>query len=118
MTSSNFTIYTSLTFLIVSFLVCFGYQLYQHEKIHQIIYEHNGIESEIRYHPFKLYVATYAYVKEGECDEFCEQSHEFNEIVGYNVQILLAAMFFCIFFWWFVTETRRLDDQYDRFKYS
>ena len=113
MTSSNFTIYSAIIIFTVFVFLSMGYQTYQHEKIHQIIYEHNGIESEIRYHPFKLYAATYAYVKEGQCDKSCEQTHEFNEIVGYNVQTLLASMFLGIFFWWYVTETRRLDDQYN-----
>lgn len=107
-----FSIYMPVIFYFVSVLVLIGMMTYMHENIHQIIYEHDGIESRVEYQILKGKAVTIANLREGECNDLCEQSHEFNEIVGYHSQVILGSIIFGIFFWWFTTEVRRIEDEY------
>lgn len=70
-----------------------------HERIHQAIYRHYGIQSEVHY-SFLSFTGvsgtTRAIGDVSRCTEACFTSHELNEIVTYNltdVTMFIAFMF-------------------------
>jgi hypothetical protein len=63
---------------------------YMHEQVHIQIYKHYGIEShfEIKGLDF-VTVAEYSPAK---CTEYCELSHNLNEVVGYPLMIFFLML--------------------------
>ena len=92
-----------------------NYQItHWHEEIHKTIYEHYGIESEIEYDNFGLSGETRAYYKEGQCPEMCKFAHELNEIVEYNVLIVLETSLFIVFICFLVKTFVYLKEEEDQ----
>lgn len=74
----------------------------QHEVAHLVIYESYGIESTITfYHPFGESLATTTptnlTLADKNCNEYCNLSHNINDIVGYHLlafYVLFVAIIF------------------------
>jgi hypothetical protein len=81
----------ALIFLI-SFIALMFIAVYQHEKIHQRIFEDYGIESHIEYFRNFPDVTTVATVYNNSCTESCFQAHEMNESIGYPMIILISVL--------------------------
>lgn len=97
-----------LIFLFFSFMVVnYGFTL-QHESAHKEIYADYGIESTIHLNnPIKAmttgvggYTKTVMTAKEydSKCNETCLSLHAQNEIIGYNMEIVMASIFVLIMF--------------------
>jgi hypothetical protein len=83
----------------VFFLIIFIGFVWQHESIHQRIFASYGIPSHVEYFSFKhwAYAETVPDMNstqvEGLCGETCNSLHLQNEIAGYNIEVLLMALF-------------------------
>ena len=113
---------SKIYFVILVFLglVCctmMVYFVYQHELIHQMIYEDYDISSRVEYKlSWKGFGGTT--LSEGNysaCNDICEQAQEQNEIVGYYFEIFLQVIFVLAFTYVFMKFLIQAQDESDEF---
>ncbi len=86
-------------FVIVLFLMIASVHTYFHEQIHRSICNSFGGESNTYYLPLFQGAATECTISEGK------EYHILNEIIGYNVSIILFAIFIILLF--FIVRSHR-----------
>ena len=99
---------------------------WQHELVHQRIYEDYNISSTIKINWISglwtnTIATTTAYTNSKECPISCRQAHEMNEVVGYNVAGLMTTLFLIFFLYIWTKEIDRIEDKInytERFIYT
>ena len=95
-----------IVFIVISislFALLFGviyYNTGQHEAVHQEIFKSYGIDSEIKINDpitaFRnggIFGTTTTINYSGQCNETCKSLGLQNEIMGYNMEVIVIAMF-------------------------
>ncbi len=81
--------------LIFSFVYILGFaDIRQHEYIHKEIYEDYGINSTVEINYITLTGVTTTEGDYESCNDFCYLQHNLNEIIGYNMTILIFTLWF------------------------
>lgn len=79
------------------FLFIIGFNVYSHESVHEIIFSYDGCkDTSVHYGLSKSYTTC---ISDGSYNEseVAMLSHNFNEVVGYNVTtIILCALMICM----------------------
>jgi hypothetical protein len=90
MKSTNFSLKKLLIIILIGMLVWSVGAKYtsSHEEIHKHIFEHYNIESNISINYLTLNGATTPNSYDN-CSEMCLFSHELNDIIGYNVSLII-----------------------------
>jgi hypothetical protein len=92
-----------LGFLILFYFIFYGY-VYQHEKIHQVIFYENGIGSEI-YITFGLEGKT---IPQESCKTSeCWFAQYQTEVIGYYFQYFLQLVCLGFLFWFVYSKTKK-----------
>jgi len=65
-----------------------------HEAVHQQIYRHYGIESEVEINYFLLYGVTKPNADQffESCDDYCNLAHRQTDIVGYHINYIVFSV--------------------------
>jgi len=84
-------------FFVVIVLIINVLNVVEHEQVHQAIFKSYDIESEIDYFVFENGFLNWAATTTGDdpygkCNETCQTMHNYNEIVGYNLQSILSLL--------------------------
>jgi hypothetical protein len=92
----------------------------QHENVHKLIYDNYNGNATIKYY----FISGFWTSKFGEtipqnntgCTELCILANEQNEIVGYNVESVIEALFLMTFLFILYSEIDKTDKFEDEFE--
>jgi len=96
-------------------IILFGIMIYlvgikyitQHESIHQIIYSRYNIETKTDFNLLTLSAKTNTFGNYSNCNDSCKFQNSMNDIIGYNIALLIFFLTIIFIFWWSIYEQKK-----------
>lgn len=89
----------------------------QHESVHQAIYKMYGVNTHVKYYFFSFRndgiqgqtIPDNSTIANKNCTDNCKLAHNYNEVISYNIDAVIIAMFMIFTLWLFYDYLKEKD---------